>query len=284
MAERSASHDTGCWFSRAPDNHGRFRGDARHIGGAGASNVDHVIRFRSSVKSSKFQTDPLPEFGETFNDFIGDAPPTAPNIRQVGGGDTKVAGHLPQTTFVLITKRSNAIRQHLFSKCNASGGICAPFLHIRRHLSDLFCGHGCNVSKHWCIFATDECRNRGKRQEALMQIKHAVKEESISIRRRETWTFEVDGYEVLICRQQDGTVELSIYHQGEPKGIRLGLLVMYPKSVDAIEKLGADAPALFSGIGQAIRSLGMEDLRSPTEKLFDEMNEQILTGGAGRGA
>lgn len=97
-----------------------------------------------------------------------------------------------------------------------------------------------------------------------------VREQTEIRKRHETWSAEVNGYEVLFHREDDGYAELAIYRPREHPPMRLGIIECHPKSVADLEHFAAEAGALLAEVARELREAGLDDLRSASEKWQDE--------------
>jgi hypothetical protein len=105
-------------------------------------------------------------------------------------------------------------------------------------------------------------------------FKHEVSESTEVIKKRNTYTATVEGYIVILSRDDNGLTRVSIGPK-EWHSTRMGLIEMWPKSVADIEILAAAVPGLFKAIAAGLREVGLDDLRSDVDISIDDSDRRI---------
>lgn len=95
-------------------------------------------------------------------------------------------------------------------------------------------------------------------------FKHEVKESQTIIEKRDYYTAEIEGYDVIFEHGDNGA-SLKLYNAGAHHGTRLALINCHPDNVASLERFAEDAPKLFRAIASHLRELGKDDLRGKWE-------------------
>ncbi len=100
---------------------------------------------------------------------------------------------------------------------------------------------------------------------------HRVREEHEKVNRFETWSAEVNGYDVVVVREKRYT-RLSICPKGADRLGRVGIIECHPKNVTALEELAVDIGDLLRTVAARLREAGLDDLRSDSERDYEEIS------------
>jgi hypothetical protein len=109
-----------------------------------------------------------------------------------------------------------------------------------------------------------------------MTFKLRVDKQTEILKRRETLSAELCGYDVIVSTDEHST-HLSIAPVYWQDGLRMGIINCYPKSVAELEKFAEVAGDLFRAIAKELREAGKDDLRTEHEKRMDEMQARFRT-------
>lgn len=115
-------------------------------------------------------------------------------------------------------------------------------------------------------------------------FKKTVYEAKHETKKSETWSAELDGFDVYVHRDDDDSYDVGIYPndwRGEfgQDHMRLSLVKFYPKNVAEFDALAERLPAVLRQLAELMRAEGLNDLRSSFDRQRDEWDvrrKQIL--------
>jgi hypothetical protein len=125
----------------------------------------------------------------------------------------------------------------------------------------------------------------------MIDFKHEAREETEVVRRRESLSAEIDGFDVSV-EFPDGRgagYEVSIYPipTRNVYGQRMPGLRLHSQHVDELERVGAVLPTVLAKLADGLRARGLGDLRSDMEREHEEFMANLrreVQGGTGGGA